>query len=61
MTLIVGMHLVMDFVPNHSSKDHPWFQASRNNKSDDNPYRDYYVWADGKNGGPPNNWVCFKE
>ena len=47
----------MDFVPNHSSKEHPWFKASSNNKSDDNPYKDYYVWADGKNGGPPNNWV----
>ncbi len=51
------MRLIMDFVPNHSSKDHPWFQASRQNNSDDNPYKDYYVWVDGNPGSPPNNWV----
>lgn len=47
----------MDFIPNHSSDKHPWFVASRNNRSDDNPYKDYYVWADGKGSNPPNNWV----
>ncbi len=49
-----GMKLVMDLVVNHSSDQHPWFLESR--KSKDNPYRDYYIWQDGKNGGPPNNW-----
>ena len=49
-----GMKLVMDLVVNHSSNEHPWFIESR--KSKDNPYRDYYIWLDGQNGGPPNNW-----
>ena len=53
-----GMKLVMDLVSNHSSDEHFWFTESR--KSRDNPYRDYYIWRDGKNGGAPNNWgSCF--
>lgn len=49
-----GMRLIMDLVLNHSSDEHKWFEESR--KSKDNPYRDYYYWRPGKNGGPPNNW-----
>jgi oligo-1,6-glucosidase len=49
--------LIMDLVINHSSDEHQWFQESR--KSKNNPYRDYYIWKDGKNGGPPNNWKSF--
>lgn len=53
-----GMKLVMDLVANHSSDEHEWFVESRKGK--DNPYRDYYIWRDGVNGGPPNNWgSCF--
>ncbi len=53
-----GMKLVMDLVANHSSDEHAWFIESRKGK--DNPYRDYYIWQDGKNGNPPNNWgSCF--
>ena len=53
-----GMKLVMDLVANHSSDEHAWFVESRKGK--DNPFRDYYIWQDGKNGGPPNNWgSCF--
>lgn len=52
-----GMKLVMDLVVNHSSDEHYWFEESR--KSKDNPYRDYYIWKPGKNGGPPNNWQAF--
>ena len=53
-----GMKLVMDLVANHSSNEHPWFVESKKGK--DNPYRDYYIWRDGVNGGPPNNWgSCF--
>ena len=53
-----GMKLVIDLVANHSSDEHPWFVESR--KSKDNPYRDYYIWKDGKDGGAPNNWgSCF--
>ena len=52
-----SIKLIMDLVPNHTSSQHHWFiEAS---SSSDNPYRDYYVWANGKDGGvkPPNNWV----
>ncbi len=53
-----GMKLVMDLVVNHTSDEHPWFVASR--KSKDNPYRDYYIWREGKDGKEPNNWgSCF--
>ena len=53
-----GMRLVIDLVVNHSSDEHPWFVESR--KSRDNPYRDYYIWRDGKGDEPPNNWgSCF--
>lgn len=60
--LLAGLHhrnlkLIMDLVLNHSSDEHPWFQESRKSKS--NPYRDYYFWKPGKNGGPPNNWPSF--
>lgn len=48
-----GLKLILDFVPNHSSDKHEWFQKSV--KRED-PYTDYYVWRDGKTGGPPNNW-----
>jgi len=53
-----GMRLVMDLVVNHTSDEHPWFVESRSSK--DNPYRDYYIWREGKNGKEPNNWgSCF--
>ncbi|MFD0797442.1 alpha-glucosidase [Maribacter chungangensis] len=52
-----GLKLVMDLVANHTSDEHYWFTESK--KSKDNPYRDYYIWKDGKNGGPPNNWESF--
>jgi alpha-glucosidase len=51
-----GIRLVLDFVPNHSSDQHPWFQEAR--ASRDNPRRDWYIWCDpAPGGGPPNNWV----
>ena len=49
-----GMKLVLDLVVNHTSDEHAWFVESR--KSRDNPYRDYYIWKDGKDGQRPNNW-----
>jgi oligo-1,6-glucosidase len=52
-----GLKLIMDLVLNHSSDEHPWFEESK--KSKDNPYRNYYFWRPGKNGGPPNNWPSF--
>ena len=52
-----GMRLILDLVVNHSSDEHRWFRESR--RSRDNPYRDYYIWKPGKNGGPPNNMRSF--
>ncbi|MCB9079682.1 MAG: alpha-glucosidase [Anaerolineaceae bacterium] len=52
-----GLKLVMDLVVNHTSDEHPWFQASRQSK--DNPYRDYYIWRPPRQGGEPNNWGSF--
>lgn len=49
-----GMKVILDLVINHTSDEHPWFMASRGSK--DSPYRDYYIWRDGKNGAEPNNW-----
>ena len=50
-----GIRLIMDVVLNHTSDEHPWFVESR--KSRNNPYRDYYIWRPGKDGGEPNNWA----
>src|SRR5690606_37921606 len=51
-----GIRIVLDFVPNHASSDHAWFQESR--QSRDNPKSDWYIWKDpAPDGGPPNNWV----
>lgn len=54
-----GMHLLLDFVPNHTSDEHPWFVESRQTRNSSK--RDWYMWADGKNGGnsPPNNWISM--
>ncbi|MHA2961608.1 glycoside hydrolase family 13 protein [Priestia megaterium] len=49
-----GMKLIMDLVINHTSDEHPWFLESRSSK--ENPYRDYYIWHEGKDGKEPNNW-----
>lgn len=46
------IRIIMDLVLNHSSDEHHWFQEAR--KSRENPYHDYYVWRDGKEGVPPN-------
>lgn len=56
-----GIKVIMDLVVNHTSDEHKWFEESR--KSKDNPYRDYYIWRDGKGKDkkmPPNDWeACF--
>jgi len=50
-----GVKVILDFVPNHTSDEHPWFQESRSSKL--HPRRDWYVWRDAKpDGSPPNNW-----
>jgi alpha-glucosidase len=51
-----GLKLILDFVPNHTSDQHPWFVESRSSR--DNPKRDWYLWRDpAPGGGPPNNWL----
>ncbi|MBR3979341.1 MAG: alpha-glucosidase [Oscillospiraceae bacterium] len=51
----LGIKIVMDMVLNHSSDKCRWFQEAK--KSRDNPYRNYYIWHDGKpDGSEPNNW-----
>jgi Glycosidases len=52
-----GIKILMDLVVNHTSDQHEWFQESR--KSKDNPYRDFYIWRDGRKGKEPNNWGSY--
>ena len=59
-----GIKLVMDLVVNHTSDEHPWFEASRSSPED--PRRDWYWWrpprdglAGGAPGAEPTNWVSF--
>ena len=47
----------MDLVVNHTSDEHPWFQAACKDKT--SPYHDYYIWQDGTPDAPPNNWTSF--
>lgn len=50
------LKVMIDFVPNHSSDQHEWFERSRSSRHD--AYRDWYVWRDpAPGGGPPNNWL----
>jgi maltose alpha-D-glucosyltransferase/alpha-amylase len=60
-----GMRVIADLVMNHTSADHPWFQASRSDSG--GPYGDYYVWSDSDDRWPeariiftdtePSNWT----
>ena len=51
-----GLKVILDFVPNHTSDQHPWFLESRASRT--NPKRDWYLWRDpAPGGGPPNNWI----
>ncbi|HEY1012373.1 MAG TPA: alpha-glucosidase [Herpetosiphonaceae bacterium] len=50
-----GIRVIVDFVLNHTSDQHPWFLESRSSR--DNPKRDWYVWHAGEAGAPPNNWL----
>ncbi len=51
-----GLKVLIDFVPNHTSDQHPWFIESRSSRT--SPKRDWYIWADAKpDGSAPNNWL----
>ncbi|NCU29457.1 DUF3459 domain-containing protein [Candidatus Saccharibacteria bacterium] len=51
----IGLKVMFDIVPNHTSDQHEWFQESRANRH--SPKRDWYVWRDPQaDGSPPNNW-----
>ena len=53
-----NIRIIMDYVPNHTSNQHPWFLESRSSRT--NPKRDWYIWRDGKGPGtPPNNWESW--
>ena len=57
-----GIKVIMDYVPNHSSDQHEWFEKSLRKEE---PYTDYYVWVDPKGFDedgepiPPSNWVSW--
>jgi alpha-glucosidase len=51
-----GIHIILDFVVNHSSDQHKWFLDSKSSRTAE--HRDWYIWRDGKGPGqPPNNWT----
>ncbi len=51
-----GIKLLLDYVPNHTSDQHPWFLESRSSRN--NPKRDWYIWQDpSRDGKAPNNWL----
>ncbi len=54
----LGMKVIIDLVPNHTSEQHEWFVRAKSGPDD--PFRDHYIWAaPAPDGGPPNNWVGY--
>ncbi|GFV23344.1 maltase A2 [Trichonephila clavipes] len=57
-----NLNVIIDFVANHTSDQHPWFIKSVNREE---PFSDFYIWVDAKPESssavpiPPNNWVLF--
>lgn len=55
---LLDLKLIIDFIPNHTSDKHDWFQLSRTRTG---KYTDYYIWHDCRRENgitiPPNNWV----
>jgi alpha-glucosidase len=54
----LGLKILVDLVPNHSSDQHAWFQAALNSP-EGSPERDFYHFKDGNGDLPPNNWVSM--
>ncbi len=51
-----GLRVLIDFVPNHTSSEHPWFRDARSSRTSSK--RDWYFWRDPRpDGSPPNNWA----
>ncbi len=51
-----NLKVILDFVPNHTSDEHTWFQHARESRT--NEKRDWYIWRDpSPDGGLPNNWT----
>jgi len=52
------IRVILDFVVNHTSDQHPWFLDSKSSRISE--HRDWYIWRDGKGPGqPPNNWLSI--
>ena len=51
-----GLRVMLDWVPNHTSDQHPWFLEARRSRT--SARRDWYVWRDGSPDAPPNNWLA---
>ena len=52
-----NIKVILDYVANHTSDEHPWFQESKQSKI--NPKSDWYIWKNAKpDGSVPNNWIC---
>src|SRR4029077_14626481 len=51
-----NIRVILDFVVNHTSDKHKWFEDSKSSKTAE--HRDWYIWRDGRGmGQPPNNWL----
>jgi alpha-glucosidase len=53
-----NLKVILDYVPNHTSDEHPWFQEARSSRT--NEKHDWYIWRDpAPDGGFPNNWTSY--